>query len=141
MKQRWEGNQERMYCQTCYYCEQLQFNPLKNSEPAENTLLRVTRPEMLQNWDRVTPMEGCPWTIYPSPHLYFMLMGRRDSGHQRRLSGKEMWILTMGIWTRILSKLREVGRDSLDSAAALKSLNSILRMMDRHTPHFFRARE
>lgn len=65
-----------------------------------------------------------------------MLLGIRDSGHQKRLSGKEIWILTMGIWTRILSKLREVGRDSLDSAAALKSLNIILRMMDRHTPHF-----
>ena len=51
MKQRREGNQERMYCQTCYYCEQLQFNPLKNSEPVENTLLRVTRPGMLQNRD------------------------------------------------------------------------------------------
>ena len=84
----------------------------------------------------VTPVEGCPWTIYPSPHLYFMLMGRRNSGHQKRLSGKEMWILTMGIWTRILSKLREVGRDSLDSAIALKCLNIILRMMDRHAPHF-----
>lgn len=136
MKQRWEGNQERMYCQTCYYCEQLQLNPLKNSEPVENTLLRVTRPGMLQNRDRVPPVEGCPRTIYPSPHLYFMLMGRRDSGHQKRLSGKEMWILTMGIWTRILSKLREVGRDSLDSAVALKSLNIILRMMARHAPHF-----
>lgn len=47
----------------------------------------------------VTPIKGFPWNINPSAHLHFMLVGSIDSGHHKRLSGKEMWILTMGSWT------------------------------------------